>query len=406
MASVEVPGKNGSNNNIPGKTKLVVLRLEHAENVSLPKNPFLIRKSVEQIAGKIEGGFPDNGGARYTLKVSNPEQVKALLQMDKLTDGTPVIVTEHLDNNVTRCVVKCRELMDLTEEVLLEEVAAQGVIGVRKITRKSEDGLQEETPSIVLSCSGQTAPEYVFFAYLRVKTSPYYPELIQCYKCWQFWHIKPNCSCDPMCGTCSGPHDTVIGKICPTKPYCKKCESDEHPISSRKCPKYVVENTIARIKIDRNISYDAAKKAYEEAKVKSVDVLMQKLADLEMMMKNNDKTVVNSKSVEGLLQKFTDLELIIKEKDREIQVLRGIFNTMQQARKPTGDDQPTVQPKSKSKQEVPSKTVVNPSKAETKQKQNQTLVEDQQFGSTVGDSKTTGKPAGRSGKKKRGKAKK
>lgn len=401
-ASVEVPGKNGTNksNNIPVKTKLVVLRLEHAEDISLPKDPILIRKSVEQVAGKIEGGFPDNGGARYTLKVSNPDQVKALLQMNELTDGTPVIVTEHLDNNVTRCVVKCREVMDVPEEELLEEVTSQGVIDVRKITRKAKDGSQEETPSIVLTFSGQTAPEYVFFAYFRVKTSPYYPEIIQCYKCWQFWHIKPICSCDPICGICSGPHDTVKGEICPAKPYCRKCESDEHPISSRKCPKYVVENTIARIKIDRNISYEAAKKAYEEEKVKSVEVLMKKFADMELMKK--DKTVVSSKTLEGLLQKFSDLELIIKKKDLEIQVLRGIFNTLKQAREPTGEDQPKPQ----CKKQVPSKTVINPSKVETKQKQNQALVEEQPCCSAVEDSKTTGKSAGQSGKKKRGKAKK
>lgn len=407
MASspVEVPVKSGTNHNIPGRTKLAVLRLEHAEDISLPKKPFLIRQSVEKVAGKIESGYSDNGGARYTLKVSNPDQVKALLQMKELNDGTPVIVTEHQDNNVTRCVVKSRDFLFLTEEELMEELAPQGVIGMRRITRKAEDGSQEDTPSIVLTFSGQIVPEYVSFVYMRAKTSPYYPELTQCYKCWQFWHIKPDCTCEPICGTCSGPHDTVKGEICQAKPYCKKCESDEHPISSRKCPKYVIETTIARIKIDRNISYEAAKKAYEQETANSVDALLKKIAELELKMKN-DTTVVN---VDGLLRKFTELEQIIKQKDHEIQVLRGIFNTMKQAREPAAREvHPTVQPKSQSKRNVPSKktVAVNPSKAETKQKQNQTSVEDQPCCSTAEDSQSTGKSAGRSGKKKRGKAKK
>lgn len=411
-ASVEAPDENATNNinNIPDKKKVVALRLEHAEGKPLPKSPLLIYKSVHEIVGDIERGHTDNGGARYTLKVSDPEQVKLLLKMDKLNDGTPVIVTERPGNNITRCVIRHRRLIHFTEEELSEALASQGVIDFRKITRKAKDGSQEDTMTIVLSFSEESYPEYITLFNIRFKTSPYYPELIQCYKCWEFWHVKLECYGDLKCGTCSGAHETVKGQICKEKPYCNKCGLDDHPISSRKCPKYVAESTICRIRIDRNISYDDAKKAYWQEVI--ANYKEKKIAEYEKLMKKKDNTIGNLNDV---LQKFAEFEEVIKKKDHEIQVLRAIFSTMNQVRKPASEERPAVQPKPQPKKKVPSKTVVDhqPSKAvdaKPKLKQNQAAkVEDQLGGLTLEDSQSaekSEKPAGRSGKKKRGKGKK
>lgn len=39
------------------------------KKTALPKDPFLIRKSIEKHVGKIEGGFPEEDEASYALKV-------------------------------------------------------------------------------------------------------------------------------------------------------------------------------------------------------------------------------------------------------------------------------------------------------------------------------------------------
>lgn len=54
----------------------------------LPKNPFIIEKSIAS-NGKIEEAFFQRDGA-LVLKIRNEKQVAVLMKTDKLMDGTKI----------------------------------------------------------------------------------------------------------------------------------------------------------------------------------------------------------------------------------------------------------------------------------------------------------------------------
>lgn len=79
---------------------------------------------------------------------------------------------------------------------------------------------------------------HVFFEKYRRSTDP-----CQCFNCQGFTHASANCTLDPRCVRCSGPHkssdcqliDKKSGKIPTDKVKCANC-SGAHTASSRECP--------------------------------------------------------------------------------------------------------------------------------------------------------------------------
>lgn len=244
--------------------ELHLLRIS-GTNGPLPNRPFLIRRSVEKyVGGRIEGAFPESNKATYALKVRNLRQFNQLLNMKALMDGTAVAVTEHPTLNSIRCVVSCRDVIDMPDSELLDELKEQGVKEVRRITRKNGPS-RENTPAIVLTCRGTNRPEAIDFGYIRCRTRPYYPSPMQCFNCWLFGHTKMRCQAKTAtCGTCSGDHPIPENRECSIEPFCKACNTNGHKISSRTCPLWQFENTIQKVKVDQGVSYPAARRIVEQ----------------------------------------------------------------------------------------------------------------------------------------------
>lgn len=230
-------------------------------NGPLPNRPFHIRRSVEKfVGGKIDGAFPESNKSTYALKVRNLHQFNRLLMMNQLMDGTAVQVIEHPTLNSIRCVVSCRDVIDMPDTELLEELKEQGVKEIRRITRKNGQQ-RENTPAIVLTCRGTSRPETIEFGYIRCRTRPYYPSPMQCFNCWLFGHTKLRCqSKAATCGTCSGDHPIPENRECNHEKFCKSCNTNDHSISSRSCPLWQFENSVQRVKVDQGISYPAARR--------------------------------------------------------------------------------------------------------------------------------------------------
>lgn len=163
--------------------ELMLLRLRGVDGRPLPSAPFLIRKSIQAYLGSsIDGAFPEAGGSSYALKVRNRKAFQKLLEFKKLSDDTPVEVIEHPVLNMVRCVVTCRDVVEMPEDELKEELAEQGVIEVRRITRKEGDK-RVNTPTLILSFRGTCFPQSVYFGFVHVRPRPYYPSPMQCFNC-------------------------------------------------------------------------------------------------------------------------------------------------------------------------------------------------------------------------------
>lgn len=180
-------------------------------------------------------------------------------------------------------------MVGLSDDYLKTQLAAQGVKDLRRIRRRLPDGTFVNTPTIILTISGTVIPEHVDFGWTRCKTRNYYPSPMLCFHCWSFGHTGKRCT-EPQrtCGRCCKihPEDQAPAAaenerevnahgglpsnsqatnrfLCSESFFCKNCKTDDHPVSSRKCPVYLKEVEIQKIRIDCNIPYPQARREFE-----------------------------------------------------------------------------------------------------------------------------------------------
>ncbi|XP_055590039.1 uncharacterized protein LOC129742202 [Uranotaenia lowii] len=265
------------------------LNLKAANDQKLTSNPFIISKSIDQIAGRIEG-------------VSPPME---------LIDGTPVFVESHPTKNTCQSVVSCREVADLKEEDICEALQDQKVVKVYRFTRKIE-GKTTPTNTLVLTFSGTVPPTHVWFGYLRVATRPYYPRPMQCLLCGKFGHTKSRCPNQPICPNCGG---IDIHKNCPNPPHCNNCLGP-HPTTSRSCSKYLEEQSIIRIRIDRGLTHSEAIKEYK-SRINSQSNLQARINNIAST-ENNLQIKTLEKQIAELLKTNQELQAKIAKLENQI----------------------------------------------------------------------------------------
>lgn len=188
--------------------ELQYLRMR-AVSGAIPTDPFLLRLSVEKfIGGPIYGAFKENKGISYVLKIRSQAQFDKLLRMNKLADGTNVVIEEHTTLNQVKCVVSNADTIGLEENYIAEQLNGQRVKEVRRIKRRNGNtGILENTPTLILTISGTVVPEHIDFGWSRCRTRPYYPSPMQCFRCWTFGHTGKRCTAPAkVCGRCNQFH--------------------------------------------------------------------------------------------------------------------------------------------------------------------------------------------------------
>lgn len=305
--------------------QLTVLRMTPAKGEFLPKDPFIINKAIKNYLGgsDIEGGFPESNNEFYALKVRNNQHAADLRRMTQFC-GVNVAVTDHPIHNFTRSVVTCQDVKHYSDEKLLEELKEQGITAVRQFTKKV-NGVQVPTGSMLVTSSGSVAPSHVRFGYFRASTRVYYPSPMLCYGCYEFGHTKTRCpSKSPICGTCSGDHPVAQDTPCSRDIFCKRCQSMEHSLSSRKCPVYQIEDKIQHLRIDQNLSYPAAKRMYEQENPRTTTAAV---------VRNN-----YDEKLENLSSKLDALISEVKRKDARIMELTAENLKIQEETKKQNED--------------------------------------------------------------------
>lgn len=329
--------------------ELVILKMEPV-NGNMPDHPFTLRQSIERrVNGKIEGAIPEEGGRTYALKVRSRHHLEKLLSMTHLSDGTAVKVSHHPGLNSVRCVISCRDLKKVKEEdEILNCLKDQKVTGVRRITRKVGEN-KEPTPTVILTISGTTRPEHIDIGYQRIRTRPYYPAPMLCFRCYQFGHTRQKCKQESdTCGNCGQQHEIVKDVRCLSPAYCTRCEDNSHSLGSRKCPVYVKEDNIQHIRVDRGISYPEARRMFEAStgtrsyagatiysKDQAISELSAKIEALTSQMAAKDARIksleekqsadppTNSSEFQRLEKLILNMQAEIKQKDARILALEN-----------------------------------------------------------------------------------
>ncbi|XP_055584719.1 uncharacterized protein LOC129737584 [Uranotaenia lowii] len=236
--------------------RLYYLTLQGAKGKQLPKNPFLIGRSIENFAGKIEGAFYEKSRNWYVLKIRNKNQGRQLTTLTTLLDGTPIMIGRHPSLNQRKLVVTCREVDGMEDKILLEELSSQKIIDVRRITKKTNAGIIG-TSTLILTINSTIIPEFIHFGLLRVRTRIYYSQPLLCRQCLQYGHPKSRCKNLLACKNCSRSHDSVD---CQAEPFCGNCKTTGHSPLDRKCPIWTAESAAQKLSTDKNIPINEARR--------------------------------------------------------------------------------------------------------------------------------------------------
>ncbi|MEO1419230.1 MAG: hypothetical protein AAFW00_28510, partial [Bacteroidota bacterium] len=78
----------------------------------------------------------------------------------------------------------------------------------------------------------------------------------QCFQCYVYGHVVSKCPNEACCRNCSGNHEKT--DECSLPAFCFHC-SGSHSPSSKKCPKYQLEEKILELAYDEKISFGAAR---------------------------------------------------------------------------------------------------------------------------------------------------
>lgn len=261
---------NNNNECIDPKTGFAVTEKLYAEfyiverseeNKSFEQvSPFFIEKALTSHIGPHHETKRLRNGT-LLVKCKNDKQAKLLLNFNNTLFGNTfkVKVTEHASLNTVQGLIYCWDSKYLSEEEIIEGLAEQKVIAVRKIKRKVGANLVD-TALCILTFKRSQLPISIKFGFHSVLVKPYIPNPLRCMNCFRFGHTRKNCKKDRICAMCSESfHDP---DICVSGSRCVNCKG-AHTNWSKECPHFVREMGIQTIKVQEKLSYIEAKKKYD-----------------------------------------------------------------------------------------------------------------------------------------------
>ena len=150
-------------------------------------------------------------------------------------------------------MIRCRELLDLSEVEIRDELKTQGVVEVHRVRVKKE-GKIIPTNTLFLTFNRHDMPREIRVGYLTVKVDP-----LRCFNCHKFGHTSQRCKSTAKCQRsgkdkheeqCDGPQ---IRSNC----------NGRHAASAKECPGWKKEKEIQRIRVEKRISFPEARQLVE-----------------------------------------------------------------------------------------------------------------------------------------------
>lgn len=228
------------------------LRGNNEEICSINKiSPLKVRKCIVESIGYPESITKSREGLVHVTVVDSI-QSENILKIRKIDNQDVIVLPNKVRNNALG-VIKCKDLAMCSDEELCEELKDQGVINVRRITRKSQGTEIIPTDLIVLTFNTSKTPEAIDTGYYPVKVRPYIQRPMQCRKCYVIGHKEKWCKIN-ICRCGYFPH---VNRECPT-PMCANC-GGPHMSDNRNCPSYLQEVQIQKVMAKHHIKYSEAK---------------------------------------------------------------------------------------------------------------------------------------------------
>lgn len=226
--------------------------------------------------------------------------------------GIPIIAREHESLNFTKGIIFCNDLINLSNEELLEEFKLQHVVEIYRIQKRSQtirDGF-EPTSGLILTFNLPSLPEYIKAGYLNIKIRQYVPNPLRCRKCQVFGHSKNRCQNDSKCDICTLTEEHPIP--CVNDKKCVNC-GGAHPSFDRKCKVYIKEAEIMYIKTMEKVSYFEAKRRYDASLKDNMSFAQTVVSNLSAPLPNTEIELLK-KSIEEINKQNNERHAQLMEK--------------------------------------------------------------------------------------------
>ena len=305
-------GVSNNANNDAWPRYLVVT--DAADNGTLAKlSPFAIAKGIQGLAGepkmvkKIKQGL--------LVEVGSKIHSDLLLRSESIAN-VPINVSPHRSLNSCRGVIYCAELSNDDEDYILENLRPQNVTAVKRIHVNRG---QKATNLYILSFNKPALPKELKVGHLNVKVRLYLPNPLRCYRCQAYGHGSSRCTQNERCSKCGENHSS---SVCTSdEPKCLHCHG-KHEASDRKCPTFLQEKEIVKVKHTDNISfYEARKKVTSTQGPTYASAAKQKLRSVALQT--------------DPLECLPPLSLWPKNSSQKIQVIRSKDQSQSAAQSPS-----------------------------------------------------------------------
>ena len=230
-------------------------------------NSFAIQKALSVLIGN---DFYCQRYERFKLVeilVHTARQSNTLLELTEL-DCTefviPVQIQKHKSKNSCKGVVHSKSICNTDKHTLMSYMADYQVTDIYRLS-KTENGVTELTNTHILTFNCDTPPKIIDFGFgEKVDVHTYYPNPRLCRNCQRYGHGANSCNNKLRCAKCGSEGHSSVD--CDTEISCCFYCKENHPTTSKLCPRYKLEKRVLKqMTDDRSSPFEARKLVYRDS---------------------------------------------------------------------------------------------------------------------------------------------
>ena len=191
---------------------------------------------IEDLKSIIGPGFVAKLASRcdFFIHPASPEQKTQLLGLSAVKKWEIKCSLTKSESQEVRGVIFQVDT-SYTKEFLMDELADQGVIDVRRRFIKDGEGMEEATTIVTLVFKQNLElPKDVKISYEVFRVAKFSPRPKQCMNCWDYGHpgtLNNPCHRPKLCRRCGLTHSDP----CSNPMRCINCNGTDHEAGTRKC---------------------------------------------------------------------------------------------------------------------------------------------------------------------------
>ena len=190
------------------------------------------------------------------MEVEKRNHTDFLLKITRLHDITVNTYT-HKSLNISKGIIRSKELSLCTIEEIKSELSKQGVTEGKRMSIKKEGKIIEANTYIMTF--DQPKIYMIKIGYVMERVEQFIPNLLRCYNCQKYGHHEDYCRGRHVCRKCGQQDPDHHSDKCDYPYKCANCGCD-HLVYARSYESWRLEREILGIKHKNNIPYNEARK--------------------------------------------------------------------------------------------------------------------------------------------------